>query len=210
MATARTKELLDPAHIGLIATADAYVGSVSNAAINRFGTVLNGPVTFPFADIARITGRTPAACRELASTARRRVRDSLPLRPRRPTRRASSGTSSGVGRAGHQRARRPPCPGATFTVDGGGVVAAAPQPIQGSEGIARYLTGLVTQAPGGLTLSERAVNHRAGLLIAYAGVTVAVYAFNIADGHITHAWAMRNPDKLHPWTTGSTAAPYAP
>jgi DNA-directed RNA polymerase specialized sigma24 family protein len=28
---------------------------------------------YPFAEVAEITGRTPAACRQLASTARRRV-----------------------------------------------------------------------------------------------------------------------------------------
>jgi RNA polymerase sigma-70 factor (ECF subfamily) len=32
------------------------------------------------------------------------------------------------------------------------------------------------------------------------GVTVTVYAFDIADGRITHIWAIRNPEKLRPWT----------
>jgi len=41
------------------------------------------------------------------------------------------------------------------------------------------------------------------------GVTVSVMACNcmersldIADGRIKHIWAVLNPDKLRPWTTG--------
>lgn len=164
----------------------------------------------PFADIARVTGRTSAACRELASAARRRVRGSLP--PRAPAAHQArvvrdfkqawdaQDINALVGLL---------APGATFTVDGGGVVAAAPHPIKGGEDFARYLTDLATRVPGGLTVSERAVNDQAGLLVACAGVAVAVCAFHIADDRITHIWAMRNPDNLRAWTTGSSAAPYA-
>jgi hypothetical protein len=34
------------------------------------------------------------------------------------------------------------------------------------------------------------------------GVTVAVLAFDVAGDRITHIWAVGNPDKLRPWTTG--------
>jgi RNA polymerase sigma-70 factor (ECF subfamily) len=34
-----------------------------------------------------------------------------------------------------------------------------------------------------------------------AGVTVSVFAFGIAGDRITRIWAVRNPDKLRPWTT---------
>jgi RNA polymerase sigma-70 factor (ECF subfamily) len=27
-----------------------------------------------------------------------------------------------------------------------------------------------------------------------------VFAFDTAEGRITHIWAMRNPEKLRPWT----------
>ncbi|WEV29534.1 RNA polymerase sigma factor SigJ [Streptomyces sp. 71268] len=169
----------------------------------RVALILHDVFGYPFADIAQITGRTPAACRELASTARRRVRGTLP----------SQGPAAHQARIVRDFKRAWDArdinalvsllaPGATFTVDGGGVVAAARHPIQGSEEIARYLTDLATLAPASLTISERTVNHQAGLLIEHAGVTVAVYAFNIADGHITHIWAMRNPYKLRPWTAG--------
>ncbi|MFI2026427.1 sigma factor-like helix-turn-helix DNA-binding protein [Streptomyces buecherae] len=101
----------------------------SMTSAQRVALIPHGVFGYPFADIARVTGRTSAACRELASAARRRVRGSLP--PQAP--------------AAHQaRAVRDfeqawdaqdinalvglLAPGATFTVDGGGVVAAAPTP----------------------------------------------------------------------------------
>lgn len=55
-------------------------------------------------------------------------------------------------------------PGVTLTADGGGLVPAALRPVEGAERVARYLAGLATQAPGGLTLFERTVNGQPGLI----------------------------------------------
>jgi hypothetical protein len=33
------------------------------------------------------------------------------------------------------------------------------------------------------------------------GVTVTVFAFEVAGNRIKRIWAMRNPDKLRTWTT---------
>src|SRR6516164_3967690 len=44
----------------------------------RVAFVLHDVFGYPFAEVARITGRTPAACRQLASSARRRIRESQP------------------------------------------------------------------------------------------------------------------------------------
>jgi hypothetical protein len=41
-----------------------------------------------------------------------------------------------------------------------------------------------------------------GLVAQLDGATLAVYAFGIAGDRITHIWAIPNPDKLRPWTTG--------
>jgi RNA polymerase sigma-70 factor (ECF subfamily) len=39
-------------------------------------------------------------------------------------------------------------------------------------------------------------------VVQQAGVTVTVFAFDVAADRITHIWAVRNPEKLRPWTTG--------
>ncbi|RIQ37417.1 sigma-70 family RNA polymerase sigma factor, partial [Jiangella rhizosphaerae] len=48
----------------------------------RVAFVLHDVFGYPFAEVARIVGRTPAACRQLASSARRRLRSArTPARP---------------------------------------------------------------------------------------------------------------------------------
>lgn len=89
-------------------------------------------------------------------------------------------------------------PDATMTADGGGLVGTVLRPVEGSERIAQYLIHIAGRAPG-LTLLERAVNGRPGLVAQHAGVTVTVAAFSLTGGRITHIWAVRNPEKLRPW-----------
>jgi hypothetical protein len=89
-------------------------------------------------------------------------------------------------------------PGATATGDAGGLVSAALRPIEGAEQIARFLAD---RARPSLTILERMVNGQPGLVAQLDGVTVAVYAFDVAGDQIKHIWAVLNPDKLRPWTT---------
>ncbi len=89
-----------------------------------------------------------------------------------------------------------------MVADGGGRATAALHPIEGSEQVARYLADLLSRAPGNLTLLERTVNGQPGLVAQQDGATVTVFAFGVAAGRVTRIWAVRNPDKLRPWTTG--------
>jgi hypothetical protein len=92
-------------------------------------------------------------------------------------------------------------PDATVIADGGGLASAALRPIEGAEQIARYLADLAARTPDEVTILERTVNGQPGLVAQVNGVTVAVYAFQIAGDRIKHIWAILNPDKLRPWTT---------
>jgi RNA polymerase sigma-70 factor (ECF subfamily) len=93
-------------------------------------------------------------------------------------------------------------PGATVVADGGGLATAALVPIEGREQVARYLSEIAGRVPGSLTILERTVNGQPGLVAQQDGVTVTVFAFEVVGDKITHIWAVRNPDKLRPWTTG--------
>ena len=88
-----------------------------------------------------------------------------------------------------------------MVADGGGLVTAALVPIEGREQVARYLADIADRVPGGLTILERTVNGQPGLVAQQDGVTVTVFAFEVVGDKITHIWAVRNPDKLRPWTT---------
>ncbi|NJP94079.1 RNA polymerase sigma factor SigJ [Nonomuraea sp. FMUSA5-5] len=170
----------------------------------RVAFILHDVFRYPFAEVAEIVGRSPAACRQLATSARRRIRDS---------RAAQAPATPAAQQAGVVRAFKRAWEGkdigalialldpeATATGDGGGLVTAAPRPVQGAEEIARFLAGRM-DAVSGLRLVERMVNGRPGLVAQLGGVTVSVLAFDVAGDRIQHIWAVLNPDKLRPWTT---------
>jgi RNA polymerase sigma-70 factor (ECF subfamily) len=155
----------------------------------------------PLRGRAEIVGRTPAACRQLASSARRRIRASQA--PATPTARRA-----GIVRAFKEawEARDIDAliglldPDATAIADGGGLVSAELRPIEGGEQIARLLVDVAGKAPD-LTILERTVNGQPGLVGQQDGVTVTVMAFDVAGDRIKHIWSVRNPEKLRPWTT---------
>ena len=167
----------------------------------RVAFILHDVFRYPFAEVAEIVGRTPAACRQLASSARRRVQASqTPAAPAaqradvvRDFKRAweAKDIEALVGLL---------APDATAVGDGGGLVNAVLRPIEGNEQIARYLVDLAGRVPD-LTIREHTVNAQPGLTAQQDGVTVAVFAFDVSGDRITHIWAVRNPEKLRPWTT---------
>jgi RNA polymerase sigma-70 factor (ECF subfamily) len=164
----------------------------------RVAFILHDVFRYPFAEVADVVGRTPVACRQLASSARRRVRAArLPVTPTarqarivRDFKRAweARDIDALVGLLD---------PAATAVGDGGGLVSAVPHPIDGAETIARFLAERMR--PGRLVLRERTVNGQPGLVAELDGVTVSVYAFDVQDDRITRVWAVLNPDKLRPW-----------
>jgi RNA polymerase sigma-70 factor (ECF subfamily) len=180
----------------------------SMTAAERVAFILHDVFDYPFANIAGITGRTPAACRQLATSARRRIRDAQPpVGPPaeraslvRDFKRALEATDIGalIGLLD---------PDATLTADGGGLVSAVLEPIRGGDLIARHLVNLARRAPSNVAILERTVNGQPGLVGQQDGVTVTVFAFEVAAGRIRRIWAMRNPDKLQLWTTASRDEP---
>ena len=169
----------------------------------RVTLILHDVFGYSFAEVAGIVGRTAAACRQLASSARRRVRAAQP--PATPTTRQAD-----IVRDFKQAWEAKDItailglldPNATVIADGGGLASAAPIPIEGAEQIARYMAELAARTSGNVTMLERAVNGQPGLVAQQGGITVTVFAFDISGDRITHIWAVRNPEKLRPWTTG--------
>jgi len=167
----------------------------------RVAFILHDVFRYPFAEVAGMVGRTPAACRQLASSARRRVRAAQP--PASPTARQAA-----IVRDFKQAWEAKDIgaliglldPDATAVGDGGGLAITFP-PLAGGELIARAWIEIANRAPGNWTLLERTVNGQPGLVTQLDGVTVTVFAFEVAGDRIKHIWAMRNPDKLRTWTT---------
>lgn len=169
----------------------------------RVAFLLHDVFRYPFAEVAQIVGRTPAACRQLASSARRRIETARPVT-------TPAGQRAGIVRSFKQAWEAKDIgalvslldPSAAAIADGGGLVSAARHPVEGGERIARYLVELaeLAELAGTLHLLERTVNGQAGLVATHDGVTVAVYAFEIADDRIHRIWVVRNPEKLRAWS----------
>ncbi|MET9297122.1 RNA polymerase sigma factor SigJ [Streptomyces sp. NPDC003077] len=164
----------------------------------RVAFVLHDVFRYPFAEIADVLGRTPAACKQLAASARRRV--SLARAPVTAT-----GQADVVRRVKEAWQTKDIAalvalldPAAVMTADGGGVVGAALHPVEGGARIARYMAAMADRAPG-LELLERSVSGAPGLVARRAGVVVTVASFDVSDGRVTRIWAVRNPEKLRPW-----------
>ncbi|MCP2341751.1 RNA polymerase sigma factor SigJ [Actinomadura rupiterrae] len=169
----------------------------------RVAFILHDVFRYPFAEVAGIVGRSPAACRQLASSARRRLDASrTPAPPAaqsarivRDFRKAWEAKDIGalVGLL---------APDAVAVGDGGGIVAAMLEPIEGAAAIAAYLVDLMARAAGmgqGMDLMEQTVNAQPGLVVRHEGTTAAVFAFEFEDDRIKRMWCVRNPEKLRPW-----------
>jgi RNA polymerase sigma-70 factor, ECF subfamily len=169
----------------------------------RVALILHDVFGYPFAEVGQIVGRTPAACRQLATSARRRIRDAQP--PATP-----AAQQAGLVRAFKQAWEAKDIdaliglldPDATAVADGGGLALAFLDPIEGGEQIAHAWVEIARRVPSGMMIVERTVNGQPGLVAQLDGVTVSVFAFEVAGDKITNIWVMRNPDKLRPWTTG--------
>ncbi|THA57211.1 RNA polymerase sigma factor SigJ [Streptomyces sp. A1136] len=164
----------------------------------RVAFVLHDVFRYPFAEIADVLGRTPAACKQLAASARRRVG-------------AAAAPVATAGRGDVVRHVKEAWetkdiealvgllnPAAVMTADGGGMAGAALRPVEGGARIAQYMVAIADKAPG-LELLERSVNGVPGLVARHAGVVVTVASFEVRDGRVTRVWAVRNPQKLRPW-----------
>ncbi|MFF5389784.1 RNA polymerase sigma factor SigJ [Streptomyces sp. NPDC013012] len=175
----------------------------------RVAFVLHDVFRYPFAEIAGVLGRTPAACKQLAASARRRVD-------------TGRGPAPATGRADVVRHVKEAWetkdvaalvglldPAAVMTADGGGTVGTVLRPVEGGTRVARYMVAVADRAPG-LELLERSVNGVPGLVARKDGVVVTVAAFDVADGRVARIWVVRNPEKLRPWTGDFPGAPQGP
>ena len=156
----------------------------------RVAFILHDVFGYRFTEVAEITGRSPAACSQLASTAGRRVRASQ----------AAAGLASPAGqpRQGLQKAWEARDTGAligildpeaTVTADGGGLVTAALRPPKAASRSPASTPRSPALRPTGQSWSVWSTA-LPGLVAQLDGV-VTVFAFGIAGDRIKHIWAVR-------------------
>lgn len=165
--------------------------------------VLRDMFSYPFSEISVILGRSEAACRQLAVSARRRI---APARRCARDRRRHNDTAIALAKAFQQGDIEALigllAPNVNVTNDGGGKVRAALRPITGAQRVLRYLAG-IRRAEADVDVSVVEVNGQTGLRMRRGDQTIAVAALEVTDGLITQLWVVRNSDKLTGWNAGN-------
>jgi RNA polymerase sigma-70 factor (ECF subfamily) len=165
----------------------------------RVAFVLHDVFGYPFGDIGDIVGRSSQACRQLASSARRRVR----LARTRPAEPAEHGRVVAAFKSAWETGDVASLvqlldPESTAITDGGGLVSAAIDPVRGAEAIANFLLDVRTRQPD-LDVVVTNVNGQDGLVAYSKGRTLAVIAVAAKEQRIQTIWVLRNPLKLRGW-----------
>jgi RNA polymerase sigma-70 factor (ECF subfamily) len=164
----------------------------------RTAFVLHDLFGMTFGEIATVVGRSPVSVRQLASRARRHVREHAPL--------------SSVDAAGHRRvveafeaaAKSGDLatlihlldPDVVLVSDGGGVVTSARKPVTGVERVARFVLGIFDKAHDQGRLERVDVNGAPGFAVYYRDDLVGVVSVTVAREQVTRLDIVQAPGKL--------------
>jgi RNA polymerase sigma-70 factor (ECF subfamily) len=166
--------------------------------VERVVFVLADVFATPFAEIAEVVGRSADACRQVASRARRRVRDG---RPRfHPTDEDAWHVTLAFMEASQagdlDTLVTLLAEDAQLVGDGGPLHHAARRPIT-AERIPRFVTSLVRRGskPGDVSRGQ-VINGQPGIVVFRDGAVFAAFAFAVADGLVQRVFIVNNPDKL--------------
>ena len=154
---------------------------------------------YEYAEIAEITGRDEAACRQLFSRAKKHVRDHRPRFPASPEAHAKmvrrfldaclAGDMDGLMSLLAEDVT-------IWSDSGGKVQGAMRRSIQGRDRVARVLIGQMPRAPEGMTFEVIEVNGLPALLIRVEGQVAGVLTLEVDGNFIRAVRAVANPDKL--------------
>ena len=168
------------------------------APAERLAFVLHDMFGVPFEEIAPMTGRTPAAARQLASRARRRVQGAAVPAPDRDLGRQRDVVDAffAAARGGDFDALVAVLdPGVVLRLDAGASHPAASLTIRGAAAVARQaLSGLASALPA-VGLHPALVNGAAGMVVTRRGRPVAVMGFTVTGGKIAEIDAIADPER---------------
>ncbi|HEX5089483.1 MAG TPA: RNA polymerase sigma-70 factor [Nocardioides sp.] len=162
--------------------------------------VLHDVFAFPFAEVAEVIGKSEAACRQLATRARRLVEDGRPRfdvdRHEREELAARFFDAMTVGDV--DALRELLAADVEVYGDGGGKAPQWARVVVGADNVARMFGGLGKRFGGtGIQLERHEVNGQPGAVVRDAsGKVVNVMTLDVLDGRIQVVRSVINPDKL--------------
>jgi RNA polymerase sigma-70 factor (ECF subfamily) len=167
--------------------------------MERAAFLLHDVFDTPFSEIAAMLGRTEASCRQLASRARRAVRDNRPAPAQAPDNHARLLQAFGDAVASGNVAQLAELlrEDAVALTDGGGRKTAARNPIIGADKIARFFIGIAAKNAGhDMRIEPAMINGAFGTLLYLDGELDNTMSMAIDGEKIAAIYIVRNPDKL--------------
>ena len=192
---ASREDATDPEHEAVLADSVGLALLVvleTLAPAERVAFVLHDMFDLPFDEIAGIVGRSPAATRQLASRARRRVRGDAAVPDADLTRqREVVDAFLAASREGDFDALLALLdPNVVVRADHGAVHAGASREVRGAAAVAETFSGRARVAQPAL------VDGAVGAVWAPGGRPRVVFAFKIADGKVVQIDLLANPERL--------------
>ena len=167
--------------------------------LERAAFLLHDVFDTPFPEIAAMLGRTEASCRQLASRARRAVRDNRPAPAATPDTHARllQAFSEAVASGNVAQLAALLREDAVALTDGGGRKFAARNPIIGADKVARFFIGLAGKIAGqDVRIQPAVINGAVGALLYLDGELDLTLSMAISGEKIAAIYIVRNPDKL--------------
>lgn len=151
----------------------------------------------PYSQVAAVVGRSEEACRQIASRARRRVREQrrAPARAEHPDELVAAFMAACAGGSA-DGLRKVLSEDIVLVSDGGREVRAARRPVVGVSRVSRLLLNLTARLQPDVEIELHSVNGEPGLVFARAGKPWMVMAFEIAADQIIAMRLVLNPAKL--------------
>ena len=153
-----------------------------------------------FDEVAVAVDRTPAACRQMAVRARRKVRAAAPARPAPQERQAVDRLLAAVMTGDIDSVMRALSADVVLVSDGGPTRHAARRPVVGPWRVARLLVNLAKRMSPGATMQSVTVNGRAGLFVADPVHGDVVLGFDVTGDAVGAIWTVNAPDKVDHFT----------
>ena len=164
------------------------------APAERLAFVLHDMFAVPFDDIATLLDRSPAAARQLASRARRRVQGVPEPDTDLARQRELVDAFFAASRDGHFEGLLAVLdPDVALRIDGGVLREEASLVLRGAEAVAAHTATYSRLYP---FVQPALVNGAAGAVIAPGGRPFSVMAFTVSDGRITAIDALVDPERL--------------
>lgn len=169
--------------------------------IERVVFVMADVFAVPFPEIAGAVGRSPDACRQIATRARARVRDQ-DRRHQAPDNaaRVADDLVGALVEGDADRVMALLAPDVVLVSDGGAAAHAARRPVTGAHRVSRFMLNLAKRGadlgPGVMRVEPVELNGDPAVIVLVGDAVFMTVAMSVDDGRVTGVHNVVNPDKL--------------